>query len=263
VRIVIQADALAAAAFVATAIANQIKKKPNSCLGLATGGTPVGAYRELIRIHSERRLSFAEVTTFNLDEYVGLSADHSCSYRRFMTDNLFQFLDIPLEQTFVPIGDAADLAKECAEYEDRIRQAGGIDLQLLGIGSDGHIAFNEPGSSLASRTRVKTLTHQTRLDNARFFDSMDLVPTSAITMGVGTILESREILLIACGASKALAIAEAVEGPITASLPASSLQMHLCVTLVIDELAASGLKRSDYYRQSETERARLEKSTVR
>jgi len=259
VRIVIRADALAVAAFAATEIANQIERKPSSCLGLATGGTPMGAYRELIYIHNERPLSFAEVTTFNLDEYVGLSADHPCSYRRFMTENLFRFLDIPCQQTFVPIGDAADLAKECREYEDRIRQAGGIDLQLLGIGSDGHIAFNEPCSSLASRTRVKTLTHQTRLDNARFFESMEHVPTSAITMGIGTILESRKILLIACGASKASAIAEAVEGPLSASLPASSLQMHPCVTLVIDELAASGLKRSDYYRQSETERARLEK----
>ena len=240
-------------------ITNQVKRKPSSCLGLATGGTPVGAYRELIRLYKTVPVSFAKVTTFNLDEYVGLAAKHPCSYRQFMNENLFNHIDIPLDQTFVPIGDAKDVLEECCAYEERIRSLGGVDLQLLGIGSDGHIAFNEPGSSLASRTRVKTLTQQTRTDNARFFDSMELVPTSAITMGIGTILESRSILLIACGSGKSEAIGAAVEGPLSASLPASSLQMHPCVTLVIDELAASGLKRSDYYRQSETERARLEK----
>jgi glucosamine-6-phosphate deaminase len=238
-------------------MANQVKKNPASCLGLATGGTPIGAYRELIRLYKTIPVSFAQVRTFNLDEYVGLGAEHPCSYRRFMNENLFNHIDIPLEQTFVPTGDARDLLGECDSYEARIRDFGGIDLQLLGIGSDGHIAFNEPGSSLASRTRVKALTQLTRADNARFFDSLDLVPTSAITMGIGTILESRSILLIACGAGKSEAIAAALEGPLSASLPASSLQMHPCVTIVIDDSAASGLKRAEYYRQSESERLRL------
>ena len=257
-RIVIQPDASAVATFAAMEIANQVKRKPSSCLGLATGGTPVGAYRELIRLYKTIPVSFAKVTTFNLDEYVGLAAEHPCSYRQFMNENLFQHIDIPLEQTFVPIGDTKDVLEECCAYEERIRSSGGIDLQLLGIGSDGHIAFNEPGSSLASRTRVKTLTRQTRTDNARFFDSMELVPTSAITMGIGTILESRSILLIACGPGKSEAIAAAVEGPLSASLPASSLQMHPCVTLVVDQSAAASLKRVDYYRLSESERMRLE-----
>ena len=260
-RIVIQSDASAVAAFAAREIAKQVAYKPHSCLGLATGGTPVGAYRELIQIHRTSHLSFANVTTFNLDEYVGLTANHPCSYRTFMNEHLFSHLDIPLNQTFVPIGDASDLVTECIAYEERIGLAGGIDLQLLGIGSDGHIAFNEPGSSLGSRTRVKTLLQQTRIDNARFFDSMDLVPTSAITMGIGTILDSKAILLIACGEGKAEAIAGAAEGPLSASLPASSLQMHPCVTLVVDESAASGLMRADYYRMSERERHRLEVGT--
>ncbi|MCY2973468.1 MAG: glucosamine-6-phosphate deaminase [Planctomycetota bacterium] len=257
-RIVIQPDAAAVATFAAMEIANQVKSKPSSCLGLATGGTPVGAYRELIRLYKSIPISFANVNTFNLDEYVGLAAEHPCSYRRFMNENLFQHIDIPLEQTFVPIGDAGSLHGECLAYEERIRSLGGIDLQLLGIGSDGHIAFNEPGSSLASRTRVKTLTQLTRTDNARFFDSIEQVPKSAITMGIGTILESRSILLIACGAGKADAIAAAVEGPLSAALPASSLQLHPCVTLVVDQAAAAGMKRADYYRMSEAERARLE-----
>jgi glucosamine-6-phosphate deaminase len=257
-RIVIQPDAAAVATFAAMEIANQVKRKSSSCLGLATGGTPVGAYRELIRLYKSIPISFASVTTFNLDEYVGLAEDHPCSYRRFMNENLFDHIDIPLEQTFVPIGNSRSLHCECLAYEEKIRSMGGIDLQLLGIGSDGHIAFNEPGSSLASRTRVKTLTHQTRTDNARFFDSIEQVPTSAITMGIGTILESRSILLIACGSGKAEAIAAAVEGPLSASLPASSLQLHPCVTLVIDEAAAAGMTRVDYYRMSEAERMRLE-----
>ena len=177
-----------------------------------------------------------------------------------MQSNFFQHLDIRPEKTHVPIGDASDLPEECLEFEQRIRQAGGIDLQLLGIGSDGHIAFNEPGSSLASRTRIKTLTEQTRHDNARFFESPEQVPMIAITMGIGTILDSKRIFLIATGAAKAQAIQAAVEGPITCLVPASALQLHADVTIAIDDAAASLLTYREYYQRSEIERLRLEKS---
>ncbi len=256
-RVVILPDAPSVARFAAEAVASTIAAKSNAVLGLATGSTPLGAYHRLIELSREQKLSFKDATTFNLDEYVGLGPTHPASYRRYMNENLFTQLDIPMEQTFVPIGNAANLLSECEEYERRIADAGGIDLQLLGIGTDGHIGFNEPGSSLSSRTRIKTLTEQTRRDNARFFASFDEVPTSSITMGIGTILDARSVLLLATGTGKAAAVQAAVEGSLTASIPASALQLHRAATIIVDEAAAARLERISYYRDSESERLRL------
>lgn len=259
-RVVNLPDPDTVASFAATEILHQIESNPHSVLGLATGGTPVGIYRRLIELHQNRGLSFRHVTTFNLDEYVGLSADHPQSYRIFMLEHFFQHIDIRSERTHLPSGVASNLLDECREYEAKIAQAGGIDLQLLGVGTDGHIAFNEPGSSLASRTRIKTLTEITRRDNARFFESPDQVPMSAITMGIETILDATRILLIATGASKAEAVQATVEGPITSRIPASALQLHANVTIVVDDAAASRLAFREYYQRSEIERLRLETS---
>jgi glucosamine-6-phosphate deaminase len=257
VRVVILPDAKSVAEFAAEQIALMVISKPAAVLGLATGSTPLGAYRRLIEMRQQRNFTFRDTTTFNLDEYVGLDPSHPASYRCFMDENLFQHLDLRIHQTFVPIGNAPNLMAECESYEKRIADAGGIDLQLLGIGTDGHIGFNEPGSSLSSRTRVKTLTEQTRRDNARFFNSLADVPTSAITMGIGSILQTRRVLLLATGAGKAEAVRSAVEGPLTASVPASALQLHADATIVVDDAAGSRLERMAYYRDSESERRRL------
>lgn len=256
-RIVILPNPESVASFVATEFAAQVTAKSDSVLGLATGGTPVAAYGRLIELQREKRICFKKVTTFNLDEYVGISPDQPTSYRAFMQTHLFQHLDIPREQTYLPRGDAKDLENECHDYEKKIERAGGIDIQLLGIGTDGHIGFNEPGSSLASRTRVKTLTEGTRRDNARFFSSIDDVPTTAITMGIGTILSAKRILLIATGESKVEAIQASIEGPITCLVPASALQLHADVTVVIDEKSSTNLKHRAYYLRSEVERKKL------
>ena len=224
-------------------IAELIRKKPNCILGLATGSTPVGTYKELIRLHKNEGLDFSKVMTFNLDEYVGLSPDHDQSYRTFMNDNLFNHINIKKSNTHVPDGMASDIPKACAEYEKRIKRAGGLDIQLLGIGGNGHIAFNEPGSSLGSRTRVKTLDEKTRQDNARFFKSLDEVPRYAVTMGIGTIMEARQLILLANKESKADAIARTVEGPITAMVPATIVQLHPKATIITDKAAASKLTR--------------------
>ena len=233
----------------ANIIEKTIKRKANTVLGLATGSTPVQLYQELIRRRRDDGLDFSHITSFNLDEYVGLPGDHPCSYRHFMQQELFNHVNIRAERTHVPNGMAVDIEQECLAYEHSIRSVGGIDVQVLGIGTDGHIAFNEPASSLGSRTRIKTLTTKTREDNARFFSSMDEVPTHCITMGVGTIMECRKLLLFAFGESKAEIIAEAVEGPITAMVPASALQMHPDVIILVDEAASSKLKQHDYYKQ--------------
>ncbi len=257
-RVVILSDSDSVADFAASEFGRHLETHPQTVLGLATGGTPLGVYRRLIEMHRLSKLSFHRVTTFNLDEYVGLSPDHPASYRTFMQTHLFRHLDIPVDKTHIPRGDAVDLKKECLEYERQIANAGGIDLQLLGIGADGHIAFNEPGSSLASRTRIKTLTDVTRSDNARFFaGNIDQVPPSAITMGIGTILDAKQILLLATGTNKAEAVQACLEGPITSLVPASALQLHACVTIAIDEAAASQLQYREYYRRSEIERKRL------
>lgn len=258
-RVVVLDHAEQVATFAAGVFAEQVIRKPNSVLGLATGSTPLGTYRKLIEWHREKALCFRQVTTFNLDEYYGLPAEHEQSYRRFMNESLFDHIDIDKKQTHVPSGIAVDIRAEMLAYERAIAAAGGIDLQLLGIGTDGHIAFNEPGSSLASRTRLKTLTRRTRHDNARFFGSLDQVPKVAITMGIGTILESRRILLLACGAGKAEAIARSVEGPISAMCPGSALQLHADVTIVLDKEAAQRLTQLEYYADSELNLSELGK----
>jgi len=246
-EVIIQPDKQTASAVAARIIANLLKKKTNAVLGLATGSTPLMLYRELVRMHAEDQLDFSRITTFNLDEYVGLPPDHSQSYRHFMDENLFNDVNISKDKIYIPDGMSNDIEGHCEEYERAIENAGGIDLQVLGIGSDGHIAFNEPSSSLASRTRIKTITEETRRDNARFFDNEDDVPRHVITMGVGTITDSRACILMAFGAGKAKAVAAAVEGPITSMIPASILQLHQEVKVIMDIEAASMLKRSDYY----------------
>ena len=198
-------------------------------------------------MHREEGLSFARTTTFNLDEYVGLSPDHPSSFHAFMARNLFDHIDVPRERIHIPDGQAKDIPESCRVYEDDIRSAGGIDVQILGIGTDGHIGFNEPSSSLASRTRIKTLTEQTRRDNSGSFGGEANVPYHCVTMGVGTILESRTGLLLAFGRKKACAVAAACEGPVTAMVPASALQMHSRAVVILDREAAANLKRADYY----------------
>ncbi|HID56766.1 TPA: glucosamine-6-phosphate deaminase [Candidatus Poribacteria bacterium] len=234
-------------------VASLVRKKPNCVLGLATGSTPIGMYKELIRMHREEHLDFSGVVTFNLDEYYGLPPTHPESYRYFMNENLFNHINIKLENTHVPDGTVplGDIEEYCRNYEKMIEDAGGIDLQVLGIGRDGHIAFNEPGSSLASRTRLIALDEQTRIDNSRFFDSLDEVPRAAITMGVGTILEARMCLLLASGEKKAEVVAKAIEGPVTNQITASALQLHPNTIVVLDEGAASKLTRKDYYLYAE------------
>lgn len=226
----------------------QIQSKPESVLGLATGSTPIGVYAALAEMYQRGELDFSRVTTFNLDEYLGLAPNHPCSYREFMEQHLFRKVNLQPGRIHFPDGLARDVPGHCADYEAAITRAGGIDLQLLGIGREGHIGFNEPSSSLASRTRIKTLTPQTTKDNASAFGSADKVPRHVITMGVGTIMDSRQCLLLATGEAKATAVAEMAEGPITADLPASILQMHPVCRVVMDEAAASRLKRADYYR---------------
>lgn len=222
-------------------VADRIRKKPSLVLGLATGSTPLGLYKELIRMHKEEGLSFAKVTTFNLDEYIGLPRTHDQSYFYFMWENLFKHIDADPRYIHVPDGMASDIESHCEWYESEIEKHGGMDLQILGIGGNGHIAFNEPGSSLGSRTRIKTLTSQTVKDNARFFKTLDEVPKTAITMGIGTIMEAKEILLMANKTEKAEAIRAAIEGPITAMVPASIIQMHRKAVVVVDKEAASKL----------------------
>ena len=228
-------------------VASILNTKPNAVLGMATGSTPLGLYQELVRLHKEESLDFSQVTTFNLDEYVGLPVDHPQSYHHFMQENFFKHVNIPQQNIYIPLGTTSNYVAFCQWYEERIEQRGGVDLQILGIGSDGHIAFNEPGSSLSSRTRLKTLAKQTIEDNARFFDDPEDVPVYAITMGVGTILEASEIFLLANGAKKATAIAKAVEGPVTSMITASALQMHPSVKVFLEEEAARGLSMRDYY----------------
>jgi glucosamine-6-phosphate deaminase len=229
-------------------VANAMREKPDLCLGLATGGTQVGLYRELVRLHREEKLDFSRIVTFNLDEYIGLPAEHPQSFRSFMFKSFFDHVNIPREQIHIPDGAVREhFGEYCRQYEELIRSAGGIDLQILGIGKDGHIGFNEPTSSLASRTRPKTLTKQTMEDNRRNFPVDEEAPQAAITMGIGTILEARRILLLASGAEKARAVALAVEGPVSSSVSASALQLHPDVTMLVDREAAANLRHKDYY----------------
>ncbi|GMU95461.1 glucosamine-6-phosphate deaminase [Ignavibacterium album] len=223
-------------------VASLVRKKPDCVIGFATGSTPLGLYKELIRMHKEEGLDFSKVVSFNLDEYVGLPPNHPESYHYFMWENLFKHININPSNVHIPMGMAEDIDAFCEWYEQKILEHGGIDLQILGIGANGHIAFNEPGSSLGSRTRIKTLDEKTRMDNARFFNSMDEVPKYAITMGVGTIMEAKRLLLLANGIKKADAIKATVEGPIMAKYPATIVQLHRYATVIIDKEAASKLE---------------------
>ena len=247
-EIIIQPTPEDASLLAARHIARLVREKPDAVLGLATGSTPLPLYRELIRLHREDGLDFSRVTTFNLDEYVGLAPAHPASYHAFMHEHLFAQVNVAPARIHIPDGLARDVPASCRGYEDAIRAAGGIDLQVLGIGGDGHIGFNEPSSSLASRTRIKTITAQTRRDNAYAFARPDDMPHHVITMGVGTIMDARQVLLLAFGEKKADAIAAAVEGPITAMNPASILQMHPVAKCLLDEPAAARLTRIEYYR---------------
>jgi len=228
-------------------VARLLNTKPDAVLGMATGSTPLGLYQELVRMHREEGLDFSQVTTFNLDEYVGLAPNHSQSYHYFMHEHFFQHVNVPKQHIYIPSGNTSNYAAFCAWYEQRIEECGGIDIQILGIGSDGHVAFNEPGSSLTSRTRLKTLARQTIEDNARFFDKPEDVPIYAITMGVGTILEAKQLLLLANGENKAWAVGAAIEGPVTGMVTASALQMHPSAMVFMDDPAAGQLKMREYY----------------
>ncbi|MBR4654890.1 MAG: glucosamine-6-phosphate deaminase [Kiritimatiellae bacterium] len=228
-------------------VAACVKKNPKCVLGLATGSTPIGMYKCLAEDVKARKISFKGVRSWNLDEYWGLAGTHDQSYRYFMDKNLFELIDIDRKNTHVLNGLAKDWKREVKAYEAAIKRAGGIDLQVLGIGSDGHIAFNEPGSSLASRTRLVSLTPQTIKDNARFFKKAADVPKYALSMGVGTIMEARTIVLLAFGANKADAVKGAVEGGISQFCTASALQMHKDAWFFCDEAAAAKLKLKKYY----------------
>ena len=249
-EVIIQPTYAQLVAVSAEIIRGALLKKPNLVLGLATGSTPIGLYEALARMHKTEGLDLSAVTTFNLDEYVGIPRSHPYSYHTFMETHFFNAVNIPTENRHIPQSTAVEHAEFCEQYEAAIVNAGGIDIQVLGIGKDGHIGFNEPSSSLGSRTRIKTLTQGTLEANAPHFGgTVDAVPKMAITMGVGTIMEAKQCLLLANGESKAEAIAHAVEGPITAEVPASVLQMHPRTVVIIDEEAASQLKRVAYYKQ--------------
>ncbi|QAY63607.1 glucosamine-6-phosphate deaminase [Xylanimonas allomyrinae] len=247
--VIAPADELAVLA--ADAVESLLRAKPDAVLGLATGSSPLAVYGELARRHAESGLSFASATGFMLDEYVGIAADHPERYRNVIEREIASPVGWPSRQVHGPDGSAADLPAACAAYEKAIVDAGGVDLQLLGIGTDGHIAFNEPGSSLASRTRIKTLTSQTRQDNARFFGGdVEQVPRHCLTQGLGTIMAARHLVLLATGRGKAEAVHQLVEGPVSALWPATVMQLHPHATVLVDEGAASRLQLADYYRET-------------
>jgi glucosamine-6-phosphate deaminase len=238
------------ASLAADAVEALLRRKPDAVLGLATGSTPLPVYAELAVRHERDGLDFSQVRAFALDEYVGLPAGHPESYREVIAREFTARVNISPANVHVPDGAAADIPAACRAYEDAIRDAGGVDLQFLGVGTDGHIGFNEPGSSLASRTRIKTLIEQTRRDNARFFGSLADVPHHVLTQGLGTILDARHVILIATGAQKAQAVRNLSEGPVAAICAASVLQLHPHATILLDEAAASSLRLADYYRHS-------------
>jgi glucosamine-6-phosphate deaminase len=250
VEVVILEDSAAIGRVVADAVVALLRRRPGAVLGLATGSSPVPVYEELVGRHERGEVSFASASAFCLDEYVGLSRGHPQSYRCVIERAFTGRVDFGPDAVHAPDGSAAEIPAACAAFERAIAEAGGIDLQLLGIGSDGHIGFNEPGSSLASRTRLKTLTTQTRHDNARFFGHDDDVPRHVLTQGIGTILAARHLVLVAAGEAKAAPVATAVEGPVTAMVPASALQLHPHATAVIDEAAGSQLRLAGYYREA-------------
>ncbi|SBS72476.1 glucosamine-6-phosphate deaminase [uncultured Mycobacterium sp.] len=250
-EVIILEDAQQIGTIAADAIEALLTRKPTAVLGLATGSSPLSIYDELADRYEAGHLTFRQARGFTLDEYVGLPADHPERYRNVIDAVFVSRVDFTPGAVAGPDGLAADIPAACAGYEDAISQAGGIDLQILGIGTDGHIGFNEPGSSLASRTRIKTLTRQTRIDNARFFDGdVDRVPTHCLTQGLGTIMAARHVILVATGRTKAEAVHQLVEGPVSAMWPATVLQHHRHVTVLLDGSAARRLQLADYYRET-------------
>lgn len=247
-EVIIRESAADAALFTARIIAKALRRNPYLVLGLATGRTMGRVYAHLVRMHREEALDFSEASTFNLDEYIGLPRDNPNSYRWYMEEHLFRHVNIQPHHTHLPNGMARDIPTECRQYESLIRNMGGIGLQLLGIGRSGHIGFNEPLSALQSRTREKALSPQTVAQNQGLFSDGTPMPRRAITMGVGTILESRRCLLLATGAEKAAVMAKAVEGPITSMISATALQLHPSCTVIVDEAAAACLENQEYYR---------------
>lgn len=247
-EVIIRPTADDAAELTAQIVAHAIHDKPDLVLGLATGRTMERVYAALARMHREESLDFKRVSTFNLDEYIGIPAADKHSYRYYMDDHLFNHVNVDRANTHLPDGMAADIDAECAHYEERIKLCGGIDLQILGIGQTGHIGFNEPLSAMFSRTRPKALTPQTVAQNAPLFDDPAKMPRRAITMGVGTILEARRCILLATGDSKAEVIAKAVEGPVTSMISATAMQLHARCTVIVDEPAAAQLGQREYYR---------------
>lgn len=221
---------------VANIVRTEIEKKPDIILGLPTGGTPVGMYKELIRMYKEEGLDFSQVTTFNLDEYIGIDEEHPNSYHYFMKDRFFNHINIDSRKTFIPDGKTKELDSYCKKYDELIRENGGIDLQILGIGENGHIGFNEPGNELNVGTSIVQLAEATILANSRFFDTMNQVPKKAITMGIGSIMKSKKIILLASGQKKRKVVNQLLKGDkITTKLPASMLLLHPNVTIIVDE----------------------------
>lgn len=249
-EVVITVDEGAAARVVAGIVERLLRTTDQPVLGLATGSSPLASYRMLVEAHLAGELSFAGASAVLLDEYVGLPPGHPQGYRAFIRHHLADRVDLVPDRLHGPDVWTDDLAAACVAYDRLLDELGGVDVQVLGIGSDGHIGFNEPGSSLRSRTRVKTLTSTTRADNARFFGSLDEVPRHVVTQGLGTISDARHLVLVACGSGKAAPVEAAVEGPVTASCPASVLQLHPHVTVVVDEAAAAKLANAAYYRET-------------
>ena len=262
-RVIIEPNAQEGSVWAANYIVSRIKAKAAVTdkpfvLGLPTGGTPVGTYKELIRLYKAGEVSFKNVITFNMDEYVGLPENHPESYHSFMARNFFDHVDVPKENINILNGNAPDLAAECAAYEERIKAAGGIDLFMGGVGEDGHLAFNEPFSSLVSRTRVKSLTYDTILVNSRFFDGdLSQVPTTALTVGVGTVMDAKEVLVLAFGHKKATALKNAIEGAYSQSCTLSALQAHQHGIIVADELAVGDLQVNTYQYFNDIEKDNL------
>jgi glucosamine-6-phosphate deaminase len=251
VEVIITEDAAQIGTIAADAIEALLARKPAAVLGLATGSSPLAIYDELAARCAASRITFGQARGFTLDEYVGLPTDHPERYRNVIDTVFVSRVDFAPGAVSGPDGLATDIPASCTAYEAAIREAGGVDLQILGIGTDGHIGFNEPGSSLASRTRIKTLTRQTRIDNARFFDGdVDRVPTHCLTQGLGTIMDARHVILVATGRTKAEAVHQLVEGPVSAMWPGTILQHHPHVTVLLDGSAARRLQLADYYRET-------------
>jgi len=246
-KVLIHDSAEAAVAAIANRIVEKVIAKPACVLGLATGGTVEPVYDAMVQKYDQQKVSYSRIRTFNLDEYVGLSPDHPMSYHHFMEKHLFGRTDISASNTSIPFGNAANPAEEAKRYEAEIKRCGGIDCQLLGVGENGHIGFNEPTSSLSSTVRIKTLAPETVRANSRYFQRIEDVPRLSITMGIGTILCAREIVLIATGDNKSKAVLEMIEGPLSARCPASALQLHPHAEIYLDAAAASQLTLRDYY----------------